>query len=98
MRWRFLGALFTVVLVAMPTLGRAQTHDAHPPASAPAPPHEHSTGSGAGDSTPHEGMQYAGESPAEMMWSMYTDLGNRAYQHGLYGEAEKTFKSALKEA
>ena len=43
-------------------------------------------------------MQHAGESQAEMMWSMYTDLGNRAYQHGLYGEAEKTFKSALKEA
>ena len=93
-----LGALITAILATHPASGVAQTHDPRPQPGAPASPHDHSGAAGAGGATPPGGMQHGGESQAEMMWSMYTDLGNRAYQHGLYGEAEKTFKSALKEA
>jgi Tetratricopeptide repeat len=78
--------------------GWAQTDHAAPQPATPAPTHDHSAPSGAAPGATHEGMSHGGDSPAEMLWSMYTDLGNRAYQHGLYGEAEKRFKSALKEA
>ena len=88
-------ALLGAALTVAPTPGVAQTHPGHHP-PAPAPPPAGSP-AGAGDAPSH-GTHQAGESPAEMLWSMYTDLGNRAYQHGLYGEAEKTFKSAVKEA
>jgi tetratricopeptide (TPR) repeat protein len=99
MRIMFLVAACALALLAAPLGSLAQTHDAHPPAGAPAPSHDHSGASGSGgDATSQEGMQHGGESNAEMMWSMYTDLGNIAYQNGLYGEAEKTYKSALKEA
>ena len=103
MRGLLLGVLSWFLLIAIPAPSPAQTPGAQPQPGAPASQHDHS-GSGSGGSAgtgspaPHGGMQHAGESQAEMMWSMYTDLGNRAYQHGLYGEAEKTFKSALKEA
>src|SRR4249919_1219950 len=93
-----LAAICVLVLLAPPTESRAQTHDAHPPSGASAPAPGQPGAAGAGDATSHEGMQHGGESPSEMMWSMYTDLGNIAYQNGLYGEAEKTYKSALKEA
>ena len=99
MRLAFLVATCALVLFATPLGSGAQTHDAQPPAGAPAPSNDHSEASGSGGAAPHEGMQHGGgESFAEMMWSMYTDLGNIAYQNGLYGEAEKTYKSALKEA
>ena len=90
-----------LVLIAMPTESRARRPMRSPQPGASASQHDHSGAAWRerGDATSrHGGMQHGGESQAEMMWSMYTDLGNRAYQHGLYGEAEKTFKSALKEA
>lgn len=99
MRLAFLVATCALLLFTAPLGSDAQTHDAHPPAGAPAPSNDHSEASGSGGAAPHEGMQHGGGgSFAEMMWSMYTDLGNIAYQNGLYDEAEKTNKSALKEA
>ena len=94
----FLGAPARFSILTTPLGSGAQTHDA-PAGRRASAAHDHSGASGAGGATPHGGMQHGGgESAAEMMWSMYTDLGNSRYQHGLYGEAEKTLKSALKEA
>jgi tetratricopeptide (TPR) repeat protein len=101
LRGFLLGAMSCSILMAIPVPASAQTHGVEPQPGAASSQHDHSGGAGKTGTeapTPHDGMQHAGESQAEMMWSMYTDLGNRAYQHGLYGEAEKTFKSALKEA
>ena len=87
MRLASLAAISALVLLVPATGSRAQTHDAPPPPGVPAPSRDHSGASGSGAATPHEGMQHgSGESSAEMMWSMYTELGNIAYQNGLYLE------------
>ena len=71
MRLAFLVATCALLLFTAPLGSDAQTHDADPPAGAPAPSNDHSEASGSGGAAPHEGMQDGGvESFVEMMWSM----------------------------